>query len=202
MTFYFILIFSVIAGTVISSGIYGDIGKIPTTGASLRTAKQDRLSSSGVKASIKLAETDLGRMNRYKSIIQAVAVKKKVDAALLCGVISRETRAGNTLKNGWGDNHNGFGLMQVDQRYHKPRGAYNSEEHITQGTEILISMYNSMVKKFPSSSKEMWLKGAIAAYNAGPGNVKTLKDVDKYTTGKDYANDVVARAQYCRSKGY
>lgn len=38
--------------------------------------------------------------------------------------------------------------------------------------------------------------GAIAAYNMGDGNVHSYESVDANTTGKDYSNDVVARAQW------
>ncbi|XP_075706441.1 lysozyme g-like [Rhinoderma darwinii] len=202
MTLYIILILSVFADIAFTSGIYGDIDKVPTTGASLTTAQQDKIKYSGVDASKKLAENDLVKMNQYKSKIQSVATKKQMDAALIAGIISRESRAGSALKNGWGDNNNGFGLMQVDKRYHKIMGTWNSEEHIMQGAEILKSMYDAIKKKFPSASKEMLLKGAIAAYNTGQDRVKNLNDVDASTTGKDYANDVVARARFYRSRGY
>lgn len=46
------------------------------------------------------------------------------------------------------------------------------------------------------------VSGGIAAYNAGPGNVCSLGDLDIKTTGKDYANDVVARAQWFKHNGY
>lgn len=67
----------------------------------------------GVKASEKIAERDLGAMNRYKTLIKRVGEKLCVEPALIAGIISRESHAGKVLKNGWGDNGNGFGLMQV-----------------------------------------------------------------------------------------
>lgn len=70
----------------------------------------------GVLASHKMAEVDLERMNQYKSIIRKVGSAKKIDPAVIAGIISRETRAGSPgsgLVNGWGDNGNAFGLMQV-----------------------------------------------------------------------------------------
>nr|BDH78620.1 G-type lysozyme N-terminal like protein [Triakis scyllium] len=51
------------------SSFYGDITKIDTTGASAMTAKQDKLSEIGVAASHKLMETDLERVNKYKTLI-------------------------------------------------------------------------------------------------------------------------------------
>ncbi|KAK7138346.1 hypothetical protein R3I94_013836 [Phoxinus phoxinus] len=93
--------------------IYGDIMKIDTTGASEDTARQDKLTIKGVEASKKLAEIDLARMEKYKSIITKVGRARKMDTAVIAAIISRETRAGNLLKNGWDTTGNGFGLMQV-----------------------------------------------------------------------------------------
>ncbi|KAG8451882.1 hypothetical protein GDO86_003906 [Hymenochirus boettgeri] len=155
-----------------------------------------------VKASERMAQTDLPRMNKYKAVIKSVAQKKGVDAAVIAGIISRESRAGSVLRNGWGDHGNAFGLMQVDKRYHKIRGAWNSDMHITQGTEILIGMFNAIKKKFPKWSTTQHLKGAIAAYNAGSGNIRSYEAIDSRTTGKDYSNDVVARAKFYKWNGY
>lgn len=52
-------------------------------------------------------------MNQYKTLIKKVGEKLCVEPALIAGIISRESHAGTILKNGWGDNGNGFGLMQV-----------------------------------------------------------------------------------------
>ncbi|XP_053722618.1 lysozyme g-like [Synchiropus splendidus] len=183
----------------------GDIMRVTTTGASQATANQDGLRYSGVAASEKLAETDLGRMRRYYPTIKRVAASHGVDPYLIAGIISRESRAGNALVNGWGDNGKAFGLMQVDVTptggNHKARGAWDSEEHIDQGTEILVYFIGQIQRKFPNWSREQQLKGGIAAYNMGDGNVREGYDVDHFTTGRDYSNDVVARAQWYRRQG-
>lgn len=67
----------------------------------------------GVQASYKLAEHDLKRMAQYKNIIMKVGRAKQMDAAVIAAIISRESRAGAALVDGWGDHGNGFGLMQV-----------------------------------------------------------------------------------------
>lgn len=41
--------------------------------------------------------------------------------------------------------------------------------------------------------------GAIAAYNAGDGRVDSYESVDAKTTGGDYSNDVIARAQWYKT---
>ncbi|TSV81472.1 Lysozyme g [Bagarius yarrelli] len=184
------------------SGIFGDVTKIDTTGASEQTARQDKLTVKGVAASNKLAENDLKRMEKYKNIIEKVGRTMSMDPAVIAAIISRESRAGAALVDGWGDHGNGFGLMQVDKRYHKLRGAWNSEEHVTQGTGILIDAIRAIQRKFPNWPKEHQFKGGISAYNAGVGNVRTYEGMDIGTTGNDYANDVVARAKWFKNNGY
>lgn len=66
-----------------------------------------------------MAERDLNEINKYKSTINNVADKKRVHPALIAALISRTSRVGKTLKDGWGcydENrkaYNTFGLMQV-----------------------------------------------------------------------------------------
>ncbi|NXK21354.1 LYG protein, partial [Arenaria interpres] len=181
---------------------YGSVDRIKTPGASCKTAKPERLSYCGVQASQKIAERDLKAMDQYKTLIKKVGEKWCVEPAVIAGIISRESHVGKILKDGWGDNGNGFGLMQVDKRSHKPVGKWNSEAHLMQGTEILVSMIKEMQRKFPRWTKDQQLKGGISAYNAGPGNVRSYDRMDVGTTHDDYSNDVVARAQYYKKHGY
>lgn len=44
--------------------------------------------------------------------------------------------------------------------------------------------------------------GGIAAYNKGQDCVESYEKVDAHTTGMDYSNDVVARAQWFYRHGY
>ncbi|KAM7128707.1 LYG protein, partial [Ciconia maguari] len=181
---------------------YGSVNRIATSGASCETAKPERLPYCGVSASEKIAELDLRAMDRYKTLIKKVGEKLCVEPALIAGIISRESHAGKILKNGWGDNGHGFGLMQVDTRSHKKMGEWNSETHLTQGTKILITMIKAIQKKFPRWTVDQWLKGGISAYNAGPKNVQSYDRMDIGTTHHDYSNDVVARARYYKKHGY
>ncbi|NXS62360.1 LYG protein, partial [Brachypteracias leptosomus] len=181
---------------------YGNVNKIKTPGASCQTAKPEGLSYCGVRASDTIAERDLRAMDRYKTIIKRVGEKLCIEPAVIAGIISRESHAGTVLKNGWGDNGNGFGLMQVDKNSHKPVGRWNSETHVIQGTNILISMIKTIQRKFPHWTKDQQLKGGISAYNAGPGNVQSYNRMDIGTTHNDYSDDVVARAQYFAKHGY
>ncbi|XP_056442088.1 lysozyme g-like [Gadus chalcogrammus] len=183
---------------------YGDILKVETTGASKETAEAyyDRNLSKGVTASEIMAKEDLDSMKKYKTIIKNVAERWDVNPALIAGIISRESEAGFSIKNtdppGWGDKGNAFGLMQVDKRHHDipKHQTWDGGEHLYQATGILVYFIGRIQKKFPSWTAEQQLKGALAAYNKGDGVVRSYKNVDENTTGKDYSNDVVARAKW------
>lgn len=60
-----------------------------------------------------MAETDAGRMEKYRSKIMSAGQKYGIDPALIAAIISRESRAGNALDDGWGDGGKAWGLMQV-----------------------------------------------------------------------------------------
>ncbi|XP_040281034.1 lysozyme g-like [Bufo bufo] len=182
---------------------YGNLDTIQCSGASETTGRQDRENYSGVFASERLAKTDLERMKRHKPKIQSASSRTGIPAPIIAGIVSRESRAGNALDgNGYGDHGNAFGLMQIDRRWHTPRGAFDSEEHILQGTEILCSMFNVIQQKFPQWTANQHMQGALAAYNMGPDSVTSFNTVDSRTTDGDYSNDVLARAKYYKRSGF
>ncbi|XP_010867774.1 lysozyme g isoform X1 [Esox lucius] len=188
---------------------YGNIMKVATCGASWGTAKADGKQFSGVLASHKMAENDLPAMKKYKEIIMKVAKTNKVEAAVICGIISRVSRAGTALdQHGRADNGKAFGLMQIDTTPapkgagHIPKGEWNSKEHLQQATEILIESIKRFQERFPSWTKEQQLKGGLAAYNTGEDHVESYDDVDANTTGIDFSNDVVARSQWFYKSGF
>jgi len=165
------------------------------TGASEATASQDDLSA-GVKASHQMAKTDLPKLTKYREDFLKVGEKHGLPPALLAAIASRESRAGSGLSNGYGDNGNGYGLMQVDKRYHKLSGGPFSREHIDQAAGILKASFLAVQEKHPDWPHEQQLRGGVTAYNSGVRNVQTIKGMDEGTTGDDYSNDTWARAQY------
>ncbi|KAJ8358888.1 hypothetical protein SKAU_G00154130 [Synaphobranchus kaupii] len=169
------------------ASIYGNILKVETTGASQQTANQDGLRMAGVSASHELARADLNRVSQYKRIITKVARAHQIDPAVIAAIISRETRGGSE---------------HVDKRRHTPEGGWDSEQHLNQGTEILVSSIKQIQVKFASWSKEQQLKGGLAAYNMGASNVPSYQGIDSNTHMKDYSNDVVARAQFYKRNGF
>jgi hypothetical protein len=169
--------------------------KFLPTGASAATARQDGLSA-GIGASHRMALVDLPRLRRYQGAFEASGVKYGLPPALLAAIASRESRAGGMLDvNGLGGGGDCFGLMQLDSRYHPPRGGPYSPEHIDQAARVLERLLEEVKAKHPGWPPEQQLRGAVAAYDAGVGGVRTIKDMDRGTSGDDYSNDVWARAQ-------
>jgi peptidoglycan hydrolase-like protein with peptidoglycan-binding domain len=171
------------------------LSKLKTSGASAATARQDGLPP-GADSSAKMAKNDLSKLQKYKADFEAVGQKYGFPPALLAAIASRESRGGSALDSGgFGDHGHGFGLMQVDDRTAAPKGGPYSREHIDHGASILKGKLDEVSRAHPDWTPEMKLKGAVSAYNAGAGNVRTQNGMDTGTTGNDYSNDVWARAQ-------
>ena len=149
-----------------------------------------------------LAADDLKEAFSLKTKFQRASKKYAVPTEILAGMASRESRMGKHLnEEGYDPDKKAFGILQVDERYHKRRGTKPDDQaHIDQAAEILRSYRNQMDRKFPDWSDDERWRGAVAAYNMGPGNVRTLKDLDKGTTGDNYSEDVMARAKFFRSQ--
>jgi SH3-like domain-containing protein len=171
---------------------------VPTMGASAATASQDGLPP-GIAASEAMAQRDLPRIKPLTNALLVAAGRFGVPAALLAALASRESGAGAALDgNGWGDHGNGFGILQVDKNAHTILGSESptSQAHIEQATGILAANIDAVQAAHPDWDDVYILKGAVAAYNFGASNVKTINGMDIGTTGGDYSSDVIARAKY------
>lgn len=115
--------------------------------------------------------------------------------ALLLAIGSRESALGKALDSSWkGDNGNAWGIMQIDRRAHPQwteRHAPNDHAaNVQKGADVL----RSEVEYFGR------LRPALASYNTTRGAVETALSkgisVDTYTTGGDYTEDVLRRAEW------
>jgi soluble lytic murein transglycosylase-like protein len=87
--------------------------------------------------------------------------------------------------------------MQIDDRYHKAYiQAHRNDDHranILYGAKVLADALKALRGD---------LRHAISAYNCGVSRVQQAlregKDSDAYTTGRDYASDVLGRADLVR----
>lgn len=159
---------------------------------------------------------------------EAVAkfTKGYFDVADLIAIASRETELNPIWLTKPGDGGNGYGLMQADLRsfpeWIKTGKWKDAREGILKGAEILMQKWRDTqtgigVKRGVRSSKTgktSYFIGkdvgqgkeaqqvTIAAYNNGRWPhyaVSNGKDVDTYTTGKNYSKDVMGRARQFRS---
>ncbi|CAG5128305.1 unnamed protein product, partial [Candidula unifasciata] len=162
----------------------------------------------GVAASNNDAQYDMNDLNAHRDCYAASADKNCIQASLLAAIASRESRGGRLLyaTGGYGDNNNAWGIMQCDLRYsglNCKQCPWDSCCHIEMLTsQTLVPFINQIHNKFPSWSQDQALQGGVAAYNQGPSNVNSWAGVDAATTGRDYSNDVIARAKYLHSHGW
>ena len=137
-------------------------------------------------------------VNEYTRRVKSIARNFQNHAfpsVILAAIALRESRCGAMLNgHGYGDNGHAYGICQIDQRYHKIIGAPDSVEHIAQCDSILLDYLAQVAKKHPNWPEEHQLQGAIAAYNVGVENIKTIAGIDVGTTHDDYSNDVWAMA--------
>ena len=90
--------------------------------------------------------------------------------------------------------------MQIDKRYHFIDES--NIDNIDTGTKILADYLKIIQKKKPDWTLEWQLRGAVAAYNNGPGNVQTQANLDGGTASTcqpcsgNYSWDTMARAQW------
>nr|ALM87513.1 Conotoxin [Conus betulinus] len=183
---------------------YGNFMNLRPTGASAQTASQDGIRHGGVSASQTMVANDINELNKRKSCYIRAGNNNCVHPAVIAGIASRESRGGAFIERtgGWGDNHNAYGIMQCDGGASGlgelcTRYPWDSCEHINMMVEILLVRdIRTIRSKHPSWAPEQQLQGAVSAYNAGTGNVRSFRRMDVGTTGNDYSNDVMARAQY------
>ncbi len=151
--------------------------------------------------------------------------KNYFDAADLMAIASRET----DLQPKWltkpGDGGNGFGLMQADKRsfpeFTKGDGWKDARTGILFGAKVLMQKWedyranvgkqakvkSSKTGKYSTYTGKLAM-GSVAqhvvlsSYNSGRWAQYAFakdQDIDKYSTGKDYGADVMARAGVFRS---
>ncbi|NXS41674.1 LYG protein, partial [Balaeniceps rex] len=106
--------------------------------------------AAGLAVIRRTAEADVVRLRRYEVPIKRVARNLCLDPALIAGIISQESRAGLLLDNGWDQDRQKYGLMQLTRQQYHPFGMWDSEEHINQGATILILAINEVRANHPT----------------------------------------------------
>ena len=154
----------------------------------------------------------LAAANPYKAAVTAAAASYNwLKPAVLAAIGSRESGWGLFLdSNDAGDGGHGRGIMQIDDRYHQNFLATQNWRdpgvNLKYAVDNVLASYYDYLDKNTNLGGFDLLRGAIASYNAGPGNVVDAVnaglDVDAYTTGKDYSWDVIQRAGWFQDNGW
>lgn len=129
---------------------------------------------------VKNADTLMARLNQYESIINKASEIYDVDQNLIKAVIAQESYGNPKATSSAGAK----GLMQLMDGTASDLGVknpYNPEENIMAGTKYL----KMMLDKF--NNNEM----ALAAYNAGPGNVQKYNSIPPFKETQHYVRNVM-----------
>ena len=157
-----------------------------TAGASSTTARGNGVGGQGEEASEAMADQDRKRLLGMRDSFMAAADKYDLPPALLAAIASRETRGGNQLRwDGYSQwDGNGFGVMQVDYRHHRPQGSARSQAHVEQAAAILADYRKVIQRNFPDWTESRQLQAAVYAYNRGPGSVTSSGSLDALSRGR------------------
>ena len=123
--------------------------------------------------------------HNYEEIVQRASLKYGVPEKLISSVIKHESNFNNTVTSSAG----AVGLMQLmpaTAKYVGVTDRTNPEENIMGGTKYL----SMMLDKYDGD-----IKLALAAYNAGPGNVDKYGGVPPFKETQNYLKKVLGTYQ-------
>ncbi|XP_025083605.1 glycine, glutamate and proline-rich protein-like isoform X2 [Pomacea canaliculata] len=181
-----------LSSALAATNCYGDIRNLRPTGVSA--------SQAAVNARIKELES-------LRSCYDQAADKYCIQASVIGALASRESDGGASLTpDGYGDSRKAWGVLQCDLSKSKlpcldcgPRTCCHIDMMVG---KVLIPFIKEVSTKFRGWSAEQKIQGGVAAYNFGVTNVRSWEGLDKGTTGNDYSNDVMARAQRLQALGW
>ncbi|HEX2866344.1 MAG TPA: transglycosylase SLT domain-containing protein [Ignavibacteriales bacterium] len=130
---------------------------------------------------VKPSESSMNRVNRYEDVIEQASKDFGVDSNVIRSVILAES-AGNLKARSV---TNAKGLMQLMDSTAESMGVKNvwdPKENIYGGTKYLAGL----LRQYNGE-----LKLALAAYNAGPGNVEKYNGVPPFNETRNYISRVL-----------
>jgi len=173
----------------------------------------------------------LQEASKYKTIIEEAAQKFNFQSCIIAGLGSRESHWGLALfppgPEGTGDfvprirtkpfrksslpsDGLGFGrgLLQIDFDYHEFARTGNwkdPKENIFYGVKLLSDNRKGLLKKYNLNNDQL-IRATLSSYNSGLGRiVKAIEkgyDIDFFTTGRNYSQDVLNRAGWFQLQGW
>lgn len=145
------------------------------------------------------------RDNGWLAYVNEFGRQYDIAASLILAIASRETRIKNIKGDYRGGRYHGFGVMQVDigtdaqfARLWRPEMV---RESFLRGVQILKGKFTYLANKGLSGA--ILTRYAVGSYNGGEGAAykayKSGRSADSFTTGKNYATDVLERQLFFES---
>jgi soluble lytic murein transglycosylase-like protein len=150
----------------------------------------------GITQSTQLSDSNRTRMQEklapYKSYIKAAAARYDLPEELICGFIWQESRGNPRAVSHCG----AMGLMQLMPETARNLGVQNAF-HPAQNIDGGAKYIRQMIDKFGN------IEHAVAAYNAGPGNVSKYGGIPPFRETQDYVPKVLGGAQsFAKAGGF
>ena len=165
-----------------------------------------KLNPGHMPVSAQTAAARLKLAKKYQPLAIKLGKKFHLPPALILGWMSRESGLGSMLRPDGYSKYDGFGygLLQVDRRYHTPTGDPFGEPSCDQAIgDVFKGMINGVKKRHPGWTHDEQVAGALVDYNSGPGNATTRPSsaagwaaMDGGTANDDYSRDTWAQSQW------
>ncbi|HRI70688.1 MAG TPA: type VI secretion system tip protein TssI/VgrG [Polyangium sp.] len=147
---------------------------------------------------------------KYQELAKQMGEKYNIPPAMALAWMNRESAYGEFLDaNGYSKfDGQGFGMFQVDKRYHTPVGGPADWNHIDQAMGIYKNTINDIKARNPGWTDEEYWAAGLVGYNAGPGSAATRPSssaawaqLDRGTAyiadaNGDYSRDIWTEAQW------
>jgi type VI secretion system secreted protein VgrG len=152
-----------------------------------------------------IAAARKAKAEHYKELAKKIGERYDIPPAMALAWMNRESAFGEFLDaNGYSKfDGMGFGMFQVDKRYHTPKGGPTDWHHIDQAMDIYKGYIGQIKDKHPGWSEEEYLAAGLVAYNSGPSNAQTRPSstaawaqLDNGTAHDDYSRDIWAESQW------
>jgi type VI secretion system secreted protein VgrG len=157
-----------------------------------------------------IAAARKAQAEQYQELAKQIGEKYNIPPAMALAWMNRESAFGDFLnKDGYSKfDGQGFGLFQVDKRYHTPQGGPADWHHIDQAMGIFNDYKGQIKAAHPGWTEDEYNAAALVAYNSGPDNARTRPSSPEAWAGLDggtahvadpngdYSRDIWAEAQW------
>jgi len=122
-----------------------------------------------------LAASRRANAEKYQDLARQIGEKYNVPPAMALAWMNRESGLGDFInEDGYSKfDGQGYGLFQVDRRYHSPTGDPFGMSHAEQAMGIYKDFLGGVQQRHPDWTPEEQMAGALVDYNSGPGNATT-----------------------------